>query len=181
MKTRMLNGYRVVYDPDHPSAMQSRNWKGYIYEHVKVAESMMKRSLSAKEEVHHLNMDKTNNRFDNLLVLEKSQHTKLHNWIRNGALGTRVSGLNGVNSGKPKLAFCKNDQCRHPLAKGQSQFCSKRCAGLDPSRRKVVRPEQQVLAKDIARLSWTKIGEKYGVSDNAVRKWARFYGLIRQS
>jgi hypothetical protein len=28
---------------------------------------------------------------------------------------------------------------------------------------------------DVARLSWVAVGRKYGVSDNAVRKWLRWY------
>jgi uncharacterized protein YjcR len=31
---------------------------------------------------------------------------------------------------------------------------------------------------DIEEMSWVDIGKKYGVSCNAVRKWARKYGLI---
>jgi len=27
-------------------------------------------------------------------------------------------------------------------------------------------------------MSWVAIASKYGVSDNAVRKWARSYGLL---
>jgi hypothetical protein len=40
------------------------------------------------------------------------------------------------------------------------------------------RPSKTELKKLIADLPWTRIGEKYGVSDNAVRKWARKYELI---
>ena len=44
--------------------------------------------------------------------------------------------------------------------------------------RKVERPTKEQLAEDIINLSWTAIGKKYGVSDNATRKWARKYGLL---
>jgi len=42
----------------------------------------------------------------------------------------------------------------------------------------VERPSREQLELDIASSSWVSIGRKYGVSDNAVRKWARKYGLI---
>jgi len=47
------------------------------------------------------------------------------------------------------------------------------------SRRKVERPSKEHLKEllDIHK-NWTYIGKKYGVSDNAVRKWARSYTLI---
>lgn len=106
----MLNGYRVVYMPSHVSAMTSSNWKGWVYEHIVVAEDMMGRRLSSDEVVHHLNMIRDDNRPDNLLVMTRSQHTKLHSWINAGAPGVKTSGKNGVNSGKAKVkvpSHCK--------------------------------------------------------------------------
>jgi Zn finger protein HypA/HybF involved in hydrogenase expression len=48
----------------------------------------------------------------------------------------------------------------------------------DKSKRKVKWPEKEELKKMIKTMSWCAIGRKYGVSDNAVRKWARSYGLL---
>ena len=42
---------------------------------------------------------------------------------------------------------------------------------------KKVRPTKEELTKDILTLSLVKIGKKYGVSDNAVRKWCKKYDL----
>jgi len=50
-----------------------------------------------------------------------------------------------------------------------------KCYGL--SRRKVVRPGSEELAALIATKPMTTIGAMYGVSDNAVRKWAIAYGI----
>jgi hypothetical protein len=44
-----------------------------------------------------------------------------------------------------------------------------------PETRKVVRPTYQQLKEDLAHMSWVAVGRKYGVSDNAVRKWVRWY------
>jgi integrase len=41
--------------------------------------------------------------------------------------------------------------------------------------RKVERPDFKTLEKDVQELGYTGAGRKYGVSDNAVRKWVRFY------
>lgn len=54
--------------------------------------------------------------------------------------------------------------------------CQK-CAELH--NRIVERPEREILKKEIRELPFTKIGEKYGVSDNAIRKWCDSYNLPR--
>lgn len=41
--------------------------------------------------------------------------------------------------------------------------------------RKAVRPSYDVLKKDIDQMGYVGTGKKYGVSDNAVRKWLKFY------
>lgn len=45
------------------------------------------------------------------------------------------------------------------------------------SKRECRRPDRQTLLEEISVLPFTKIGEKYGVSDNAVRKWCKYYNL----
>ena len=42
-------------------------------------------------------------------------------------------------------------------------------------RRKAKRPPYETLKREIAKLGYSGTGRKYGVSDNAVRKWIRFY------
>ena len=44
-----------------------------------------------------------------------------------------------------------------------------------PRRRKAERPSHAQLRADLSELSWVAVGAKYGVSDNAVRKWIRSY------
>jgi hypothetical protein len=44
-----------------------------------------------------------------------------------------------------------------------------------PESRKVPRPTYHQLKEDLAHMSWVAVGRKYGVSDNAVRKWVRWY------
>ena len=40
------------------------------------------------------------------------------------------------------------------------------------------KPLKEVLEKEIQEQSWCALGRKYGVSDSAVRKWAKGYGLL---
>jgi hypothetical protein len=57
-----------------------------------------------------------------------------------------------------------------------TKYCSVHCSRL--GNRKVYRPQKKTLKKLISTMSWCAIGRKYGVSDNAVRKWAKKYKLI---
>jgi uncharacterized OB-fold protein len=56
-----------------------------------------------------------------------------------------------------------------------TKYCGKQCS--HESQRKVHRPNKEQLEQEIKTTSWTALGKKYGVSDNAVRKWARHYNL----
>jgi hypothetical protein len=44
-----------------------------------------------------------------------------------------------------------------------------------PERRKVERPSYDQLLREIEQTSYLAVGRKYGVSDNAIRKWVRWY------
>lgn len=50
----------------------------------------------------------------------------------------------------------------------------------DPGTRKVERPPYEKLIAEIEATSYVAVGRKYGVSDNAVRKWVRFYARQRE-
>ena len=69
------------------------------------------------------------------------------------------------------------------------RYCSRSCGsrwdrsrlrGPRPSARKVERPPHGQLLSEIAATSYAAVGRKYGVSDNAVRKWVRFYERERE-
>ena len=74
------DGYIEIYSPTHPNA----NSRHCVYEHQLVAEKMIGRYLKKGEVVHHLDFNKSNNDPANLLVLTKSEHTKLHGYLRGG-------------------------------------------------------------------------------------------------
>jgi len=59
---------------------------------------------------------------------------------------------------------------------GNKKYCSKKCARM--ASRKVKRPSKEQLIEELKNTSWLALGRKYGVSDNAVRKWAKSYDLI---
>lgn len=70
----------------------------------------------------------------------------------------------------------------------QQRYCSAYCGarwdrrGLKrPGARKVERPPHEVLLRDVLELGYLAVGRKYGVSDNAIRKWLREYEAERAS
>lgn len=176
--TRDLNGYKVIYQPDHPRAMTNKNWLGYVYEHIYVAEESLGRPLRDNEVVHHLNGKREDNRSCNLLVLEKGQHSRLHMWLDNGAPYEGTLRVNALNSGKSKseeprscIVCGKTIQCS-----ANTRCCSVECKNLH--KKNINKPSKEELELDISNLSWVSIGKKYGVSDNGARKWAKGYDLI---
>lgn len=56
-----------------------------------------------------------------------------------------------------------------------TKYCSHACSC--DSRRRVKRPNREELEELIKTTPFTRIGEKYGVSDTAIRKWADHYGI----
>ena len=67
------DGYVRVWAPDHP-------WprSGYMMEHVRVMELKIGRRLTPKECVHHSDHNRQNNAPENLELLTRSEHSKLH-------------------------------------------------------------------------------------------------------
>lgn len=55
-------------------------------------------------------------------------------------------------------------------------YCSTKCRAMN--QRKVKRPSKGSLARKLLKMSWCAIGREFGVSDNAVRKWAKGYDLL---
>jgi ferredoxin len=68
---------------------------------------------------------------------------------------------------------------RTPTQRYCSHACGTRHAnrrrGPQPDARKVVRPSYEQLVRDLAESNFSAVGRRYGVSDNAVRKWLRTY------
>lgn len=69
-------GYVFVYAPDHPRVRGRA--KPYVFEHILVAEKKYGRYLLENEVVHHLDGSRDNNHPDNLVVVTRGQHLKIH-------------------------------------------------------------------------------------------------------
>jgi hypothetical protein len=71
---------------------------------------------------------------------------------------------------KPSGA-CPN--CKTPVY--GTKFCSVICSA--ESKRKIKRPSRDELIKLLEKKPYTQIAKIYNVSDNAIRKWAKCYGI----
>jgi len=71
---------------------------------------------------------------------------------------------------------------------GGQRYCSTSCAGRGENsrraqlaNRRVERPPYEQLVAEIEALGYLAVGRKYGVSDNAIRKWRRAYEAAAES
>lgn len=112
----------------------------------------------------HVNGVPDDNRIDNLRIVCPNCAATLDTHCgKNLALRTdrRCDGCGG--SFRPSFA--------------RQQFCSRACAASRPrpAKRKVERPDRDRLAAEVSALGYCGVARRYGVSDNAVRKWMRQY------
>ena len=69
-RTRHSRGYVLVSAPGHPRGATTSD---YVFEHILVMEEKLGRYLLPKENIHHLNGVKDDNRVENLELWSRSQ------------------------------------------------------------------------------------------------------------
>ena len=76
MKNLTTHGYLKKYSPTAKLTKHGRR----VYVHRKVMEDYLGWKLKPNEVIHHINHNKTDNRIENLQILTRSEHIKIHNW-----------------------------------------------------------------------------------------------------
>lgn len=112
-------------------------------------------------ELDHIDGDNRNNEKENLRILCPNCHSQ-------------TVTFGGKNIKKPKIErkhYCSD--CHSEVYKGSTICVS--CSNL--KRQKAERPSKEKLSELILQKPFIQIGKDYGVSDNAVRKWCKHYGL----
>ena len=99
---------------------------------------------------------------------------------KNSRKNRRKNRLKVIKTPKyTQTAICASHNCNHsfiPKPKYDKNsrmtvYCSPACAHM--ATRKVDRPSKELLLKEISESNYLAVGRKYGVSDNAIRKWLK--------
>lgn len=145
----------------------------------------------------HINGDNKNNDLNNLRLICPNCHSqtdtytgrnikKNKNKNKNDSIINKQTDnvntiINNITSKDVILETKKTEQnenlkcqkCKTNIKyKSKSGLCSI-CVKI--SKRKVERPSYESLINNINELGYVKTGTKYGVSDNAIRKWIKYY------
>jgi hypothetical protein len=141
------------------------------WEHIRVAEHKLGRPLGKSEQVHHINGDKTDNREENLLILRSNRdHQCIHSKIPYEIFKTS----DGSSVVVKKQYTCKNCNRLFEPNKFDNVFCSLTCSIQYRTKRI---PEASILAKQIWEMPTSQLAKIYQVSDKAIEKWCKKYGI----
>jgi hypothetical protein len=126
----------------------------------------------------HINGVRNDHRLQNLRIVcpncaaTLDTHCGRKNRVEKAERPCRRCGSSFV-PGRPEQRYCSRD-C------GTRWDRSKLRGKPKPASRRVGRPPFERLIAEIEATSYCAVGRKYGVSDNAVRKWVRFYERERE-
>lgn len=111
-------------------------------------------------QLHHIDGNPSNNSLENLQLLCPNCHSQTDNYC------------GSANTDKTKY-YCV--ECGAEITK-RATYCSM-CARKH-TRKVVDRPTKEQLIQDYLELkSFVQLGRKYGITDNAIRKWFKMYDL----
>lgn len=124
-------------------------------------------------QLDHKNGDNHDNRLENLHWLCPNCHSQTDTFC--GKQKTKSHATkNGTQIKIKTINYCID--CGKEI-----YSTSTRCDRCEKIHRRIVnRPSREELKNLIRTISFTKIGEQFGVSDNAIRKWCDAYNLPRK-
>ncbi len=112
-------------------------------------------------QLDHINGDRCNNQLSNLRFLCPDCHSQTETYTARNKKSNPVRCL----------------ECNIIITKHAQRCLSCSSAIHRAKRRKVIRPSKEKLQTLIKTTPFTRLGELYGVSDNAIRKWCKAYDL----
>lgn len=148
-------------------------------------------------QIEHINGNNRDHRKENLKLLCPNCHSQTDTYCgKNRKLTKKCNCGNKISENDNKCYICLNkDRLKVELSddlfkkitktdtcvecgnkkigkKGKHNICIN-CSHL--LSRKVKRPNAEILKKEVEELGYSEVGRKYGVSDNAIRKWLKKY------
>lgn len=136
----------------------------------------------------HKDGDRCNNEVNNLRILCPNCHSQTPTFCigispGGGRVDASVLDADGGNprEGANPSSGTKNEKvcpiCKATFVGKTRKYCSQKCSHF--GQRKVRRPTRKNLEDEMLKsTSFLALGRRYGVSDNAVRKWVVQYGLV---
>lgn len=117
-------------------------------------------------ELHHIDGNSNNNELSNLKILCPNCHQQTDNF--------RGKNTAKAKTNKKIKYACKD--CGRGISKRGTRCVA--CANKHEAKsRENAKPEKAQLINELKEKSFLQIGKDHGVSDNAVRKWCKSYGL----
>lgn len=119
----------------------------------------------------HINGNHRDNSIENLQIVCPNCHSTLDTYCgkKNKLKNTCKECSDPIRSDVVYCINCRPDKSVRTPAQITAARSPK------PSMRKVERPPYERLLQEIESSSYVQVGKKYGVSDNAIRKWVRQY------
>lgn len=115
-------GYILIHKPEHPRS----NVKGYILEHILIAEKALGKPLPAGVQIHHANEERADNRSSNLVICENQ---KYHGLLHRRLLAYKATG-------NPRMRWC--GYCKKwdmNIEQSDGRFYHKSCRRLSDQKR----------------------------------------------
>lgn len=109
-------------------------------------------------QLDHINGISNDNRIENLRILCPNCHSQTPTY-------------SGKKLTKNKCSICSRKTTNRKTKYCRPCFIKHINPEIAKSQRKSDRPDIQVLLNDVKQMGYVKTGKKYGVSDNAIRKW----------
>ena len=150
-------GYLYFMDKGHPLATE----QGRVYYHRHVLSLKVGRWLTTEEWTHHEDEDRLNNDPSNLTLMSPSEHGRLHS-------------KDQKTPGRIYFAKCEGCGAVFLRPRPSSRFCSRGC--IQHARREFD-PTPEELKHLVWSMPTTKVAKLFGVSDVAVAKRCKKYGI----
>jgi hypothetical protein len=117
-------------------------------------------------QLDHKDGDRCNNLIENLRILCPNCHSQTDSFAGKGKrkIGKKDRKTICVN----KCVFCNLD---YEAKDKKQKYCSYNCH--KKSLKKIDRPSKEQLLIELSQSNYVQVGKKYGVSDNAIRKWLK--------